>query len=289
MKTKLFFPALCALMMCLVACEPTNDPNNSNGSSTNSKEAFDKNGAVANGVFSVGENKKVKFSRGNLQYQASTNKWRFAEHQYDTIGYSNTNISETYNGWIDLFAWGSGDQPTKRFETDDYSTFVDWGVNVIGKCTPSTFRTLTAEEWNYLFYRRPSAGMLWCRAIVNMVRGIILFPDDYVTNHNYYQPIGIAFPYANSDYNMMPLTAQQWSLIEQYGIVFLPYTGCRTENEYFTENEQEGYCFYWTASKDMPDDRRFGITFYNQTGGPNVHSYDWGGYGEAVRLVHDIE
>ena len=39
-----------------------------------------------NGVFSVSPTKKVVFSKGNLQYRASTNTWRFAEHQYDIIG-----------------------------------------------------------------------------------------------------------------------------------------------------------------------------------------------------------
>ena len=46
---------------------------------------------------------KIFFSQGNLQYQASTNTWRFAEHQYDLIGSDNSNISSTYSGWIDLF------------------------------------------------------------------------------------------------------------------------------------------------------------------------------------------
>ena len=82
-------------------------------------------GAV-NGLFSVSENKKVYFSQGNLQYQASTNTWRFAEHQWDYVGgnwddlYSgyqhipgtvngsnNNNISPTYSGWIDAFGWGT--------------------------------------------------------------------------------------------------------------------------------------------------------------------------------------
>ena len=45
------------------------------------------------GLFSVSDNKKVSFSKGNLQYQASTNTWRFAEQQY------------LYG---DLFGWGTG-------------------------------------------------------------------------------------------------------------------------------------------------------------------------------------
>ena len=75
------------------------------------------------GVFSVSDTKQVQFSQGNLQYQASTNTWRFAENQWDyvgtqipdqyghaggtVIGSDNSNISQTYSGWIDLFGWGT--------------------------------------------------------------------------------------------------------------------------------------------------------------------------------------
>ncbi len=59
------------------------------------------------GLFSVSEGEQVRFSKGNLQYQASTKTWRFADQQYDVIGMDNEKISETYSGWIDLFGWGT--------------------------------------------------------------------------------------------------------------------------------------------------------------------------------------
>ena len=70
------------------------------------------------GVFSVGVNKWVYFSKGNLQYQANSTEppyspvWRFAEHQYDYLGESagNTTVEEdraSQTGWIDLFGWGT--------------------------------------------------------------------------------------------------------------------------------------------------------------------------------------
>lgn len=59
------------------------------------------------GEFSVSATKKVHFSQGNLQYQASTKTWRFAEHQYDYIGSANSQISSSYTGWIDLFGYGT--------------------------------------------------------------------------------------------------------------------------------------------------------------------------------------
>ena len=48
------------------------------------------------GLFSVSATQQVRFSKGNLQYQASTGTWRFAEHQYDYIGTDNSNISSNY-------------------------------------------------------------------------------------------------------------------------------------------------------------------------------------------------
>ena len=45
-------------------------------------------GAI-DGFVSIGENKRVVFSQGNLQYQASTDSWRFADEQYTLIGKDN--------------------------------------------------------------------------------------------------------------------------------------------------------------------------------------------------------
>jgi hypothetical protein len=36
--------------------------------------------------FSIDPTHQIEFSRGNLQYKASENKWRFAENQYDYVG-----------------------------------------------------------------------------------------------------------------------------------------------------------------------------------------------------------
>ena len=82
------------------------------------------------GLFSVSVSKQVHFSQGNLQYQASSNTWRFAEHQHDCIGDANENMSPNYSGWIDLFVWGTGErEPTLMLA--NYGTFKDWGVNAI--------------------------------------------------------------------------------------------------------------------------------------------------------------
>lgn len=70
------------------------------------------------GVFSVSPTKKVRFSQGNLEFNAAlgthqcadgTTKngtWRFALNQYDK-SISIDKRSPTYNGWIGLFSWGT--------------------------------------------------------------------------------------------------------------------------------------------------------------------------------------
>ncbi|MBO4777527.1 MAG: T9SS type A sorting domain-containing protein, partial [Bacteroidales bacterium] len=51
------------------------------------------NGAIK-AAFSVAEDKQVYFSQGNLQYQASTGIWRFAENQWNFVGKSK--VPQTY-------------------------------------------------------------------------------------------------------------------------------------------------------------------------------------------------
>ena len=87
---------------------------------TKSNEVQPPQGAI-DGLFTINDNgNQVYFSKGNLQYQASTNIWRFAENQWDFVGDSvwgtiyehgekcdNSQISSDYGGWIDLFGWGT--------------------------------------------------------------------------------------------------------------------------------------------------------------------------------------
>lgn len=78
------------------------------------------------GRFSVSSTRTVCFSQGNLEY--SRGVWRFAEHQYSMVGSpsqyeetlsqyftypdnvkdsDNALISPDYEGWIDLYGWGT--------------------------------------------------------------------------------------------------------------------------------------------------------------------------------------
>ena len=196
---------------------------------------------VLPGSFSVSATQQVHFSQGNLQYQASTNTWRFAEHQYDYVGTQtadnngcyggnvsgsdNRNISSTYSGWIDLFGWGTGDNPTlDSLSYEYYQNFVDWGCNAIsnGGKIANRWRTLTSAEWDYLLYERPNASSKFATGNINGVGGLIILPD------NWTQPSECAFTFGVApDWTLNSYTLAQWEQMEAAGAVFLPAAGCR--------------------------------------------------------------
>ena len=102
MKSKWFTLGLCLLLSLFTGCNKDNE-NEGGGNGGNNQPTE----GCLTGLFSVGNGKTVRFSQGNLQYQASTDTWRFAEHQYDCIGSTNTNVSLFYQGWVDLFGFGT--------------------------------------------------------------------------------------------------------------------------------------------------------------------------------------
>ena len=223
MKAKVFLLLFAVVAFLATGCEPVNTP----------KEVP---------YFSVSSTQKIAFSPGNLQYKPSKYEWRFAPNQYDYIGKTNINISETYAYWIDLFVWGTGDNPIFTSNNfNDFGTFVDWGINCIGDDNPNTWRTLTEEEWNYLIFERPKARALIGIAQVNNVNGLILLPDNWVAPDSVLFISGMHRDYSGKGYKAhQSFNGQQWSLLEQNGAIFLPAAGMR-----------EGY--YWTATIDGSD------------------------------------
>ena len=233
--------------------------------------------------FSVSETKTVTFSPSNLQYHAANNEWRFAPNQTDYIGAANANISPSYNGWIDLFGWGTGNNPTnKSTDYNDYQTFVDWGVNNIGSYAPNTWRTLTLNEWEYIFKNRSNASHLKGVAQVNGVNGLILLPDAWVCPSGVTFKAGFYISYGEEYYaTYQSFSASEWSKLEASGAVFLPAAGVRYGSTVLGVQDR-GH--YWSATEG--DSSYAYYLDFNSCG-----AYMGGGlyrnYGQSVRLVQD--
>ena len=111
---------------------------------------------------------------------------------------------------------------------------------------PNLWRTLTCDEWWYLFGGRTTvSGKLFAWAVVNGINGLILLPDNW--NESYY-----ALDYSWS-YDCNRINASQWNELEQYGAIFLPAAHYRNKNRVaITDEEFNNYgcgC-YWSSTRE---------------------------------------
>ena len=232
------------------------------------------------GAFSVGADKRVCFSQGNLQYNGS--KWQFAENQWGILDYDNTyNTSSKYP--IDLFTWGNttlGDKDYMGTGYDAYSSTLsntiaqgttgsDWGYNAIsnGGNKNSLWRTLTISEWQYLLTERTGVSHSYTVGqSINGIKGLVIYPDGYKGN-----------AYSGSD----------WDTFEHNGCVFLPAGGYRNVQS-VTSHSSSGY--YWSASCSGSSGTAYFLEFDSSS--LNIHT-TWTGdankqLGYSVRLVRDL-
>jgi len=229
-------------------------------------------------AFSTSEIKKVLFAPGNLQYQASTQTWRFAEHQYDYIGAANGNISNTYTGWIDLFGWGTGNSPTKKsIDPFEYLTYTSWGVNKIGSYPANSWYNMSKEQWFYLFNTRTNASSLYGFATINGINGIIILPDIWKS------PNEITFKSGKADYTNNVYTIAQWQQMESAGAVFLPAAGKRSGT---TISDYGSSGNYWSRTAESSGSSSYLQTFSNNY---SALIYSSQTYGFSVRLVQNVQ
>lgn len=272
---------------------------------TTSEQPQAPTGAI-NGLYSVSVTQQVYFSKGNLQYQASTNTWRFAENQYDCVGSANSNISSSYSGWIDLFGWGTSGynhgavcyQPwsTSNSDYSDYYAYgsssynlndqtgkADWGYNAIsnGGNTENQWRTLTKDEWDYVFNTRGTiSGIRYAKATVNGVPGVILLPDVWSTDYYTLSNTNTA----GAAYTSNNITLSDWTnSLEANGAVFLPAAGFRDGT---TVHYVGSRGYYWSASCDLSGCAR-GVLFLDGSLYPG--SWNSRGSGQSVRLVRSAQ
>ena len=231
------------------------------------------------GVFSVSATKKVYFSCGNLQYNTETQKYQFAEHQYDVIGDGGANTGE--NGIRDLFGWGTwqeGKDPMLS-ETDDSKYFYDQSkLSTIG----AEWTILNKEEWSYLKDR--NGGTKIGTARINDMNGLVILPDTWK------QPEGVTFKsgftFEEDDEEAYPknnkYTPEEWEKMEKAGAVFLPATGWRFGTGLLKYNR---YGVYWSSTTIDEQGAYFIYVFSGGFGWYYGNRY----YGEPVRLVQVIK
>ena len=268
------------------------------------------------GVFTIGVGKTVKFTRGNLRATGTTAStptsgwtWSLSPCQYSYVSDDGANqfVSETggtisVDGPVDLFGWVGassswtgvrqyGNTSSKNVDAvdgfgnvDDEALKSDWGNTVSGG-----YRTLTIEEWRYLFEERPGADQKWASVKVNGRSGMLILPDSFTdpkTNTSTHE--------ANTDGSFVPgegwnphpslyLTNGDWEAMEAAGAVFLPNTAFREwwNDDLSIVNDMCGY--YWSSTSSGAISAYY--VYFNTRAA--IFASASRSQGHAVRLVKD--
>ena len=154
-------------------------------------------------VFSVSPTKKVYFSKANLTWN-ETDGYHFHDTQFDEEHSGGTNLiypfpasgDVTLSGLtgLDRFTWGH--ISNQSINTSYYITNQqladgadpEWGKQMTGEGNDQ-WRTLTADEWNYLLHQRSGNRFMLVSVLVPItynnepyytnVQGLLLFPDNF--------------------------------------------------------------------------------------------------------------
>ena len=253
---------------------------------------------IVPGFFSVADDKTVAFSQGNLQATTADLgenwTWGFAEHQYDYVGnaVANTMISGNgkvgENGTVDLFGWSTVANFFGIHYSDNPSLyagdFIEWGKRI-----GDGWRTLTKDEWVYVFNTRTgakastvaeNANIRFAKATVNSIKGVILFPDGGTFAASEFTTV-TALNQGNASFTTTTCTADQWTALEAKGCVFLPNAGYRLGAVVYSDNSAG---FYWSSTSDT-DIEAYELAFEASFCNPQAPGTRE--TGNPVRLVHE--
>ena len=297
---------LAAMLAFTGGCSPEDEPNN--GGNNNGGETPEAPTGAISGVFSINENGgKVYFSQGNLQYQASTDTWRFAEHQYDCIEEDNANISMDYSGWIDLFGWGTSGWDSGAVCYQPYSTSddpahyhpggswendltgeyanADWGVYCAisnGGQQAGLWRSLTSTEWDFILGDSPNRANKWGFATVDNRHGMVVLPDVWNLPNGLTFNSGFAEEWLTNVY-----TASDWARMEAAGALFLPAVGHRNDHGQLEHKGTHGN--YWTSTANSNSFSYYVYFYVSYETFMSVSSNGFRRDGMSVRLVQDVD
>ena len=166
----------------------------------------------------------------------------------------------------------------------DQTGQADWGYNAIsngGNQVNSGWRTLTSDEWAYVFNSRTtSSGIRYAKAKVNNVNGVILLPDNWTTSTYTLSNTNSS----GANFTSNTITAENWAnTLEANGAVFLPAAGDRSG----TSVRNPGSNGYYWSSTNRNGNIAYSLVFSSNFVSPQDDGFRI--FGRSVRLACPAE
>ena len=266
------------------------------------------------GLFSIAAGTRAEIASGNVQYCASPSSWRFAPNAFDRLTTQNSNASGSYTGWIDLFAWGTGNYYWSNaynfwngkyhaagfvsdayFDDGTFDTYYEWGNGFSGN-----WHTPSISEWDYVLAGRSNASKLVtvCQITpddsTDPVPGLLLLPDGWIAwGYDLPKPYSEVYDHSMLEtwwemYEGNSYTQAQWEDLQKKGAVFLP---CAGYIEYTSTKWIQPYVGnYWTCDAAEGDNaKNFWFPNYPSQWWLSTSSNDPRQFALAVRLFANYE
>ena len=238
--------------------------------------------------YADGSNKWIDlFGWGTTGSQDTRTSSTGCQKNYQPYSTSNKAVGSTDPAFsVNRYGYGPDYDATNMYGLS-VAYLSDWGYNAIsngGNRENAGWRTLTKDEWEYLFdTRNPSSGVRYAKATVNEVAGVILVPDNWSTSTYSLQSTNTT----NAAFTVNDINEQTWkNTLEPAGCVFLPAAGSRTGT---SVSNVGSYGYYWSSTPNAPNGVALAhnLIFYSSKVDPAGSGRR--DYGRSVRLVLPVE
>ena len=253
---------------------------------------------VLGAYYNILEGKWLELAKGNLQYNKSTPKYSFMEHQWSTAE-ADGNVGTLYanQNTVSLFGWGAWGTtlPYNTVEDEYDAVSQQWSTNYawVNDIDPNLeidgktgWRTMTDIE-AYLMIAMSD----YYSATVNGVHGIIFTPITFTGTITSEKGPGIYSGWEN-----VVAAGADWQALEEAGAAFFPAAGRRRNVIVSNVNPNDYMLGYWTSGKteftptsELPPFVPHVMALFDDGGWQLGVGPLWAAaYGFPVRLVRDV-
>ncbi len=266
---------------------------------------------ILDGAFSVGENKRVRFSKGNLWCDGSGNGWSYSDPAIKSWEFEDGQYStpkwRIYNHISHLLWCRSAKEATRihyyeRGAENDIlftnKTADSPNDNFVVNGLRGFWRALSGGkngEWNYLLNGRTTTygagtsteSRRYAAVKVDGMSGLLLFPDEFSWPSELKEDEPETFNSKSDNWNNRNYEVAAFEVLQNAGCVFLPAAGYRDGSTSFSDLGFFGSEGYYWASDPINNNNAYGLEFSSDTVNPAREFLRF--HSNVIRLVADCK